>query len=359
MPRRAPENDDQAPQALSRAPATADRAPLPSRAPTIRDVARQAGVGVGTVSRVLNDSPLVKPDKRERVHAAIAELGFVRNPTAHSLSTGRSHAIGVIAPFFTSPSSAERLRGLSTGLSERGYLLLLADVETPEQRAAAFTDLASRHAVEGLIVISIRPTDAELAALARERRPTVLVDAAHRALPHVATDDVLGGELATGHLIAKGHERIAFVGDRLPAPFDLTSSERRLRGHRRALRRAGLKAPRAYERLGGHDREEAREVAAPLFELPEPPTAVFAASDVQAIGVIEAAERAGLRVPGDLAVIGFDDIDLAAVAGLTTVRQPLRESGRRGAELLLAAIEGVKAPVEAIEPLTVIERRTT
>jgi LacI family transcriptional regulator/LacI family repressor for deo operon, udp, cdd, tsx, nupC, and nupG len=332
---------------------------MPSRAPTIRDVARHAGVGVGTVSRVLNDSPLVKPDKQARVIAAIAELGFVRNPTAHSLSTGRSQAIGVIAPFFTSPSSAERLRGLSTGLSERGYMLLLVDVETPEQRAAAFTDLARRHAVDGLIVISIRPTDQELAALARERRPTVLVDASHRSLPHVAIDDVLGGELATDHLLAGGHRRIAFVGDRMPAPFGLTSSERRLRGHRRALRRAGLKPLRAYERLGGHDREEAREVAAPLFDLAEPPSAVFAASDVQAIGVIEAAEDAGLRVPEDLAVIGFDDIDLAAVVGLTTVRQPLRESGRRGAELLLAAIEGGKAPPAALEPLTVIERRTT
>jgi len=330
-----------------------------SRAPTIRDVARRAGVGVGTVSRVLNDSPLVKPDKRGRVVAAIAELGFVRNPTAHSLSTGRSHAIGVIAPFFTSPSSAERLRGLSTGLSERGYMMLLVDVETPEQRDAAFTDLARSHAVEGVIVISIRPTDEELAAIARERWPIVLVDSSHRSLPHVATDDVIGGELATGHLLAKGHERIAFVGDRRPAPFGLNSSERRWRGYGRALRGAGIRPLKAYERFGGHDREEAREVATPLFALPEPPTAVFAASDIQAIGVIEAATRAGLEVPGDLAVIGFDDIELAAVVGLTTVRQPLRESGRRGAELLLAAIEGTDPAPSEMQPLTVIERRTT
>ncbi len=333
--------------------------PTPHRAPTIRDVARRAGVGVGTVSRVLNDSPLVKPDKRGRVVAAIAELGFVRNPTAHSLSTGRSRAIAVIAPFFTSPSSAERLRGLSTGLSERGYMMLLVDIETAEQREAAFTDLARSHAVEGLIVISIRPTDEELAAIARERWPIVLVDSSHRSIPHVATDDVIGGELATGHLLAKGHERIAFVGDKRPAAFGLTSSERRRRGYRRALRGAGIRPLKAYERLGGHDREEAREVAAPLFALPEPPTAVFAASDIQAIGVIEAATRAGLDVPADLAVIGFDDIEFAAVVGLTTVRQPLRESGRRGAELLLAAIEGSKPPPGELEPLTVIERRTT
>src|SRR5690242_15129570 len=137
------------------------------RPPTIRDVAQRAGVGVGTVSRVLNDSPRVREDKRARVLEAIAELGFVRNPTAHSLSTGRSHAIGVIAPFFTSPSSAERLRGVSTGVAEHGYRLLLVDVETPEQRASAFADLAGRHAVEGVIVVSIQPSEAEIAALGR------------------------------------------------------------------------------------------------------------------------------------------------------------------------------------------------
>jgi DNA-binding LacI/PurR family transcriptional regulator len=277
---------------------------MPPRAPTIRDVARRAGVGVGTVSRVLNDSPRVRPDKRARVLEAIAELGFVRNPTAHSLSTGRGHAIGVIAPFFTSPSSAERLRGVSTGAAEHGYRLPLVDVETPGQRAAAFADVAGRHAVEGVIVVSIQPTDAEVTALDRERRPMVLVDAAHPSPPHVAIDDVLGGELATDHLLAKGHTRIAFVGDRMPAPFGHSSSELRLRGHRAALKRAGLEPRGEYARLGGHDRDEAREVAAPLFALADPPNAVFAASDMQAAGVIEAAAAAGLRVPGDVAVIG-------------------------------------------------------
>jgi DNA-binding LacI/PurR family transcriptional regulator len=265
----------------------------------------------------------------------------------------------VIAPFFTSPSSVERLRGVSTGVSERGYGLLLVDVETPEQRASAFADLAGRHAVEGVIVVSIHPTDAELATLAREHRPMVLVDAAHPSLPHVAIDDVLGGELAVTHLLARGHTRIAFVGDRMPAPFGLSSSELRLRGYRRALKRAGLPAPDEYMRLGGHDRDEARALAAPLLALLEPPTAVFAASDMQAVGVIEAVAAAGLRVPEDVAVIGFDDIELAAVVGLTTVRQPLRESGRLGAELLLAAIEGGEPPPGGLEPLTVVERRTT
>jgi DNA-binding LacI/PurR family transcriptional regulator len=329
------------------------------RAPTIRDVARHAGVGVGTVSRVLNESPLVKDDKRARVLDAIAELGFRRNSTARNLSVGRAHAIGVIAPFFTTPSSVERLRGVSTCLSRHGYGLLLADVETPGQRERAFDDLTPS-SVDGLIVISMRLSDAEAEALERAGRHVVLVDCAHRSLPHVSIDDVHGGELATRHLLEKGHERIGFIGDSGPSPFGFTSSDRRRRGYRRALRAAGLSVQAAFERLGGHDRDEARELATPLLAAADRPTAIFAASDVQAIGVLEAAAATGLDVPGELAVIGFDDIEMADVMGLSTVRQPLRQSGTLGAELMLAAIEGrEKRGVGRLDPLTVVQRATT
>jgi DNA-binding LacI/PurR family transcriptional regulator len=191
--------------------------------------------------------------------------------------------------------------------------------------------------------------------------PLVFLDRPPRGIDAdtVLFDNVGGARQAIEHLLRQGHTRIAFVGDRQPAPFGLSSSELRLRGHRAALERAGLEARPEYARLGGHDRDEARALAAPLFALEERPTAVFAASDTQAVGVIEAAAAAGLRVPEELAVIGFDDIELAAVVGLTTVRQPLRASGRRGAELLLAAIEGAPPPPGELEPLTVVERRTT
>ena len=139
-----------------------------------------------------------------------------------------------------------------------------------------------------------------------------------------------------------------------------TSSEQRRRGFKRALRRAGIKAPKALQQRGPHGRDEARELAERLLGLPEPPTAIFAASDVQAMGVLEAARAHGVRVPQDLAVIGFDDIEVAATLGLTTVRQPLRETGSRGAELLLSTIEGVPPPpVEELASLELIERSTT
>ena len=327
----------------------------PESRPTIRDVAKRAGVGVGTVSRVLNDSPLVTAGMRVRVLGAIEELGFRPNAAARSLSVGRTHHVGVVAPFFTSPSSVERLRGVSEHLTARGYGLLLLDIETARQRATVLSDLSR---LDGLLVMSLPLTDGEVASLARDRMPTVLVDSAHPRLTHVAIDDVEGGRLAAEHLLARGHRRIAFVGDREYPSFGFTSSELRREGFRAGLAQARLEP--AAELLGGHEREDAHALTASLLAEPDPPTAVFAASDVQALGVLEAAYAAGLRVPAELAVIGFDDIELAAAAGLTTVRQPLRQSGRLGAELLIAAIERVAEPPPArLDPLVVVERRTT
>ncbi len=330
------------------------------RAPTIRDVARDAKVGVGTVSRVLNDSPLVSEDARVRVNRTIDQLGYRRSSTARSLSLGRTQMIGVVAPFWISNSVLERLRGVVGKLRDHGdYDLVLFDVETLTQRDAAFRSFARTDRVDGLLVMSLRPTDDEVESLRREGLPVVLVDVVHSELPRIVIDDVLGGTMATEHLLAKGHTAIGFVGDE-PTPFGFTSSERRRQGMARALRRAGIKRNGALEFRAPHGREQARASAARLLRLPEPPTAIFAASDVQAMGVLEAARANGCRVPEDLAVIGFDDIEVAEVLGLTTVRQPLRETGARGVELLLAAIDGVGGePTEELAPLTVIERRTT
>jgi LacI family transcriptional regulator/LacI family repressor for deo operon, udp, cdd, tsx, nupC, and nupG len=330
------------------------------RPPTIRDVARHAGVSVATVSRVLNDSPLVTTGTRERVRAAIDELGFRRSSTARNLSVGRSQGIGVVAPFFTTPSVVERLRGVVGRLAHRGYDLLLFDVEAPEQRTDALRDFAQRDRVDGLLVISLPLSDEQVETLQRDDLPVVLVDTAHPRLPHVVIDDVHGGRLATEHLLAKGHRTIGFLGDLPDNPFGFTSSEHRREGYQLALRGAGIEADPELEQLGPYGLDEARPLAEALLRRDDPPTAIFAASDMQAIGVLQTADALGLRVPEDVAVIGFDDIDMAAILALTTVRQPLWETGAHGAELLLAAIEGgERQPIEQLEPLALVERRTT
>jgi LacI family transcriptional regulator len=326
-------------------------------------VAERAGVGIGTVSRVLNDSPGVAQDTRVRVRAVMQELGYRPSATARNLSLGRTQTLGVIAPFFTSPSVVERLRGIDDVVGGSAYDLTLFNIETAEQRRAALRRFARRDRVDGVIVISLPLTPAEVRALHRDRVPTVLVDVAHALLPNVAIDDVAGGALAAGHLLDAGHDRIAFVGDVEDNPFAFASSQRRLEGMRRALREAGVALPAIYVRRGPFGRESALALTRELLALRRRPSAIFAASDVQAFGVLDAAARAGLAVPGDLSVIGFDDIELAAAIGLTTVRQPLRESGRLGARLLLRALDGEETSSRAassaeLPELEIVVRRT-
>jgi LacI family transcriptional regulator len=329
------------------------------RAPRIRDVAARAGVGVGPVSRVLNDSPGVASATRERVRAVMDELGYRPSPVARNLSLGRTQTLGVIAPFFTQPSVVERLRGISDVVGGSTYDLTLFNIETREQRRDALRRFARRDRVDGVIVISLPLTEAEVRALRRDRVPVVVVDGINDKLPHVAIDDVAGGALAARHLLDAGHRRVGFIGDLEDNPFGFASSERRLRGFRDALRDAGAELRASYVKRGPFGRESAGRLTRRLLGLREPPTAVFAASDVQAFGVLDAAARAGLTVPDDLSVIGFDDIELAAAIGLTTVRQPLRESGRLGAKLLLRALGGDGAAESSGLPeLTVVARRT-
>jgi LacI family transcriptional regulator len=325
-------------------------------------VAERAGVGIGTVSRVLNDSPGVAQATRVRVRAVMQELGYRPSPTARNLSLGRTQTLGVIAPFFTSPSVVERLRGIDDVVGGSAYDLTLFNIETLDQRRAALRRFARRDRVDGVIVISLPLKPGEVRALYRDRVPTVLIDVAHALLPNVAIDDVAGGAMAARHLLEAGHRQIAFVGDVEDNPFAFASSQRRLDGLRRELLEAGVTLPASYVRRGPFGRESALELTRELLALGRRPTAIFAASDVQAFGVLDAAARVGLAVPGDLSVIGFDDIELAAAIGLTTVRQPLRESGRVGARLLLQALDGEEQPTPGPAPrlpeLEIVVRRT-
>jgi len=305
---------------------------------TISEVARQAGVGIATVSRVLNGSPAVREQTRRRVLDAIAALGYAPNPAARALSTGRSLSIGVIAPFFTRPSVMERLRGVSHVLTGAGYRLVLFDVERPGHDSESFRTLPG--GLDGVLSISLCPPDADLARFEAAGMPVVLVDHPDRRLPGVFIDDVEGGRLATEHLLSLGHRRIAFLGDFEHNYHGFTSSALRRSGYEKALAAYGYGVDPELVRRAPHGREPAAALTRELLVSEQPPTAIFAASDTQALGVLEAAESFGVAVPDDLSVVGYDDIELARYAGLTTVAQPLEESGECGAELLLAALEG-------------------
>ena len=318
---------------------------------TIAQVAERAGVGVATVSRVLNGSPAVSEPTRRRVLEVIDALGYEPNAAARALSTGRTRTVGVVAPFFTQPSVVERLRGVARIVAGAGYQLVLYDMSSTEP----FSELSVGGRLDGLLCVSLIPSEAELDRFDAAGVPVVLVDAEHPRLSGVSIDDVEGGRLAAGHLLALGHRRIAYVGDDEANPFGFTSSARRRIGAAAALGAAGLEL---VVRRGPHGREQARALAEELLRLPAPPTAIFAASDQQALGVLEAAEAAGLDVPRDLSVVGFDDVELARYVGLTTIAQPLEESGMRGARLLLRALEGAPRTAQRLE-LRLVARSTT
>ncbi|MGZ8687843.1 MAG: LacI family DNA-binding transcriptional regulator [Gaiellaceae bacterium] len=319
---------------------------LPETPATISDVAARAGVGVGTVSRVLNGRSNVRPVTRAKVLDAIAALQYRPSPLARNLSLRRTHVIGVVVPFFTSPSAVERVRGVASVLASSPYDLMLFDIESEDRREHAFRLFDRGDRSDGLLLLSLVPPEDEVERLQSARLPCVLVDAWHPAFPSFVIDDILGGELATNHLVELGHRRIAFVGDKPRDPFRFASSRDRTRGYERALAQAGIEPRPEYVREGTHIHHVARSIAIDLLRLPQRPTAIFAASDTQALGVLEAARILGLRVPEELSVVGFDDVEVAAYVGLTTVRQPLHESGRRGAELLLQMLTGDELPGE-------------
>jgi LacI family transcriptional regulator len=326
---------------------------------TIVDVAARAGVGVGTVSRVLNDSPLVSEKTRERVLSVIDELDYRPSQMARNLSLGRTLTIGVIVPFLTQSSVIDRIRGVVATLRNTPYDLVLFTVETPAQREEQFRNLA-RNRVDGLLSVSLSPGDHEVERFQRAGIPVVLINGRHDALPRVVTDDVSGGMLATKHLVDLGHERIAFIGEPALDPWGVDWSAFRQEGYRRALGAAGLQVRPDYQLLGQPGRAVAARLTTQMMHTPEPPTAVFVASDAQALAVMEAAQDAGVDVPGQLSVIGFDDIEVARYVGLTTVRQPLFESGCRGATLLLEALQVDELEAcEEVLPLELVARRST
>jgi DNA-binding LacI/PurR family transcriptional regulator len=319
---------------------------------TISEVARRAGVGVGTVSRVLNGSTAVSDRTRRRVREVIDELGYEPHAAARALSTGRTGTIAVAAPFFTQPSVVERLRGVSRALSGAGYQLVLFDLTDP----ALFATLPAGGRFDGLLCVSACPGDADLARFEAAGVTVALVDCEHPELSGVAIDDVAGGQLAVEHLLTLGHRRIGFVGDdEAAAPWGFVSSARRRRGAQAAAAVAGAEL---LVRRGPHGREPARTLAAELLATREPPTAIFAASDLQALGVLEAAEAAGLTVPDELSVIGFDDIEIARYVGLTTVRDPLDRSGELGVRALLAAMAGAPRMAARLS-LSLVQRTST
>ncbi|MHB8190402.1 MAG: LacI family DNA-binding transcriptional regulator [Ferrimicrobium sp.] len=307
---------------------------------SISDVAKHAGVGVSTVSRVLNQSPRVSPAARSRVLDAIAKLDYHPSRLATGLSRGRPETVAVVVPYITRPSVVARLEGVLDVLDSNGLNTALHSVSSTSQRDRHLAVLADLHETLGVIVISIPLVPEQVDRFSSNGIFLSLIDTAFPGIPHVVIDDRGGGRMAGDHLVALGHERIGFIGDNESSGLGFSSTQLRLQGLRDALEAAGLALDGRLVRLGPHNAIAARELTENLLNAKRPPTAIFAASDTQATGVLAGADAVGARVPRDAAVIGFDGLEVAAILGLSTIRQSLRQSGVEGAMRLLDLLEG-------------------
>jgi DNA-binding LacI/PurR family transcriptional regulator len=305
---------------------------------TMAEVAKHAGVGIGTVSRVLSGSPKVSDVTRTKVQSSAEQLGYRRPRKSAAEQRKGGRLIGVLVPFFDEKSAFQRIRGIVSRLAPHGCEIVLHNIESPAQARSKLVELPHSLIFDGLIVISLPLVGDEGDRLVNARFPTVLLDTTHPGLPSVCIDDRAGGALATRHLLSLGHKRIAFVSEPPHNAFGFIAGARREEGFRATMSDAGLKVPAELVRYGAYLHSAARQMATELLSLADRPTAIVAASDVQAVGCLEAATQLGINVPDELSVVGYDDIDLAGLMGLSTVRQPLIYSGERGADLVLEAL---------------------
>ncbi|MFK3985077.1 LacI family DNA-binding transcriptional regulator [Micromonospora sp. NPDC050397] len=305
---------------------------------SIRDVAHHAGVSLGTVSNVLNRPDTVARGTRSRVLAAIAELGFVPNDAARQLRRGRSRTLGLVVLDVANPFFTDVAKGVESSAGAAGMAVIFCNSDGDPGRESAYLDLLEEHRVRGVL---ITPADNTFRRLLRLRERGVLVVLLDRKYPEtrmcsVSVDDRLGGELATRHLLENGHRRIAFVG----GPHQLEQVRDRYRG-----------AVRALADSGGDERDlrrfdtpaltvaAGRDAAARIIGQPRSTraTAVFCANDLLALGVLQELTRQHIRVPEEIALVGYDDIDFAAAAAvpLSSIRQPSQRLGQTAAALLL------------------------
>jgi DNA-binding LacI/PurR family transcriptional regulator len=294
------------------------------------------------------------------VKAAAGELGYVASPSAASLASGRTMAVGVVVPFITRWFFSSVVQGAEAVLADAGYDVLLYDLAgRADARTRLFGGRLLEKRVDAALLVTLALDSAERQAMRDLGRPVALVGG-RAGFPSVAIDDVQAGQTATQHLLELGHRRIAFVGLDPAAKGTFHVASDRRKGYRLALRRADVPVDPQLEVPGDFTVAGGRRAMRELMALANPPTAVFAASDEMAMGCLHAIRLAERRVPEDISVIGIDDHEMSTLHDLTTVAQPVVEQGRIAAELLLGMLRGDTPPsADVVVPTRLVVRSTT
>ncbi len=315
---------------------------------TIVDVARLAGVSTATVSRVLNANARVDPDLAARVRRAVDELDYRPSRAARTLRTQQSRAWALLVPDVRNPHFTEIVRGIEDVAYQAGYSLLLCNTDEDSTKEQTYLELALAERVTGIILAPTHPPASAIKEVLTEKVAIVTVD---RRLAEVDLDTVLvnniaGAEQAADHLLDCGYRRIACI----TGPLDTTTGRERLSGFRAALERRGVAVPSRMVRIGDFHESSGRKEMERLLRMKQRPDAVLVANNLMTLGALDAVVSAGLDVPGDVAIVGFDDALWNALARppLTSVAQPTYDLGRETARLLLSRIDGYDGPAREV-----------
>lgn len=327
---------------------------------TIVDVAEEAGVSYSTVSRVVNNKSYIKPETRAKVLQAMTRLGYQANLHARSLAGGRSNVIGLLVVDLTTEYVGEIIRGIDDVLTVNQYELMLYTTHRRKRKESAYVNMMARGLTDGLLILLPRDPEAYLRSLRERDFPYVLIDqlGIDDSDLTVTATNLDGGYAATKHLIDLGHRRIGII----TGWMDMVSAQDRLSGYKAALADHNIPLEETLVFKGDFTQLSGYDGTNYLLDLPEPPTAVFASSDLTAMGVMDAVRGRNLKVPTDLSVVGFDDIPMSSVLvpKLTTVRQPLMDMGQSAAQMLLNLIHKPEEQQSSIIlPTTLMVREST
>jgi DNA-binding LacI/PurR family transcriptional regulator len=331
----------------------------PTKPASIKDIARLAGVSHSTVSRALHNHPLVNPETSKKILRIAQKHGYRPSAAARSLVTQRTYTIGVVVTNISDPFVAGVVGGIEEVASAQGFSVFLANSNADPDQEIRVVESFDERRVDGIVVTSSRVGALYVPVLSRRQVPIVLLNNQHpsQCAYSVVIDGFQGSMDAASHLIELGHCRIAYLGDRLGRQSDTE----RFEGYKAALDAAGIRSNRQLVVRGDGRAEGAIDAMARLLALPRPPTAVLCYNDMSAVGAMHRIRAAGLSIPGDISVTGFDDLHISQFLNppLTTIRQPMFEMGRMAMETLIAILAGNASQQNIKVPGTLIVRGST